>query len=324
MFSALVFSLFATTSVSAQNVYLRPYGTAATVDFCLWETDATDLKTDAVIVAGDVKLSKDEGAEANCSTGAGACVTDEGQCYSVALTATELQAQRVYVAIVDSAVKTWLDKTLVIETYGYDGNAQAGTTTTITLAAAASSSDNYYSKKTRVDITAGTGAGQSACIDTYTGSTRVAYVVPPFVTAPTTASVYELVGDAGCNDASYAASLNANAQIVVLDAVAMSGTGSTNHSQVMLLDGFEPAIAWGYGDYVSGAGATLDMKIQHSADGTNWVDLGVQFDQVGTTDAGSYKKIDGATMRYVRAVSTRAGTTPVYNGTVHVWGRFKN
>lgn len=93
---------------------LRKYGVQTTITFELYETDGTDLKSDAVHALGDTKIMKDEGAEANTSNG----FTDEGQGYSIVLTATEMQAARIVVYVVDQATKAWLDKVLHIETYG--------------------------------------------------------------------------------------------------------------------------------------------------------------------------------------------------------------
>lgn len=114
----LLLSIFLATPVWACEHYSRPYGAATVLDFCLWETDATDLKTDATITAGEVKVSQSEGAEANCTSGTGACVTDEGACYSIALEAAEMDTARLYITIIDTAAKTFLDKCLIVETYG--------------------------------------------------------------------------------------------------------------------------------------------------------------------------------------------------------------
>lgn len=100
----------------ACDVHERPYNTPATVGFCLWERDGTDFKVDAVLVPGDVKITKDEGPETNCATKDGACVGDEGSCYSVSLTASEMQAAAVQVNIIDAAPKAYLDKCLIIRT----------------------------------------------------------------------------------------------------------------------------------------------------------------------------------------------------------------
>lgn len=94
---------------------LRKYNAATTINFELFEVDGVDLRVDAVHVAGDTKIMKDEGAEADTGSG----FVDEGQGYSIALTATEMTAARVVVYVVDlTATKVWLDRTIVIETYG--------------------------------------------------------------------------------------------------------------------------------------------------------------------------------------------------------------
>lgn len=95
--------------------YLRKYGEAATINFELFEVDGVDLRVDAVHVAGDTKIMKNEGAEANTDSG----FVDRGQGYSIAFTGTEMTAARVVVYIVDAATKVWLDRTLIIETYGH-------------------------------------------------------------------------------------------------------------------------------------------------------------------------------------------------------------
>lgn len=101
------------TLVSAETIY-RDYATQTTVLVDLWETDGTDLKTDATFATGDCKVMIDEGAEANCAN----LPTDEGQSYSLVLSAAELTGKRVKVLLVDSATKAWLDRTITIETAG--------------------------------------------------------------------------------------------------------------------------------------------------------------------------------------------------------------
>jgi hypothetical protein len=103
-----------------QGVFLRQYGEQTTIDFELYEADGGDLKTDAVHAAGDSKIMKDEGAEANTTNG----FVDEGQGYSITLTASEMQAARIKVYVADQTnPKVWLDTTVVVETYGH-ANAQ--------------------------------------------------------------------------------------------------------------------------------------------------------------------------------------------------------
>lgn len=99
----------------AQGPFLRKYNAATTINFHLFEIDGVDFRVDAVHAAGDTKIMKDEGAEANTGSG----FVDEGQGYSIALTATEMSAARIVIYIVDqTATKAWLDTALVIESYG--------------------------------------------------------------------------------------------------------------------------------------------------------------------------------------------------------------
>ena len=97
------------------KVILRKYGEATTFNFDLFEIDGIDFKIDAVHVSGDTKLMKNEGAEANTTNG----FTDEGQGYSIVLTATEMEHARGKLYIVDQGTKAWLDTGLIIETYGH-------------------------------------------------------------------------------------------------------------------------------------------------------------------------------------------------------------
>jgi len=99
-----------------QGVHLRKYGESATINFDLFEVDGVDFRVDAVHATGDSTIMKDEGAEANTSN----AFTDEGNGYSIVLTATEMQAARIVLYLVDqTATKAWLDKSIVIETYGH-------------------------------------------------------------------------------------------------------------------------------------------------------------------------------------------------------------
>ena len=99
-----------------QGVQLRKYGVQTTINFELYEVDGIDLRVDAVHAAGDSAIMKDEGAEANTTNGFG----DEGNGYSIVLSATEMQAARIVLYIIDqTTTKVWLDKVIVIETYGH-------------------------------------------------------------------------------------------------------------------------------------------------------------------------------------------------------------
>jgi len=97
-----------------QGVFLREYGVASTLNFDLVEADGINFRVDAVPVSGDSKIMKDEGVEANTAN----LFADEGNGYSLPLTAEELTAARLQIYLIDSATKVWLDKSIVIETYG--------------------------------------------------------------------------------------------------------------------------------------------------------------------------------------------------------------
>ena len=101
---------------------LRKYGAATTFDLHLVKPDGVDFETAATFVAGDLKIMKDEGAEANTAN----LPSDEGVGYSLVLTASEMQAARLVVYLVDqTATKVWLDTAIVVETYG-NASAQHG------------------------------------------------------------------------------------------------------------------------------------------------------------------------------------------------------
>lgn len=99
--------------------FWKPYGVAGTVNFTLYKVDGIDFRTDAVFVAGDMQISKDEGAAVNVTN----LPVDRGNFYSWAYTASEATARRLMVTMIDSATKVWLDDDIVIETYG---NGSAG------------------------------------------------------------------------------------------------------------------------------------------------------------------------------------------------------
>jgi hypothetical protein len=80
--------------------------------------------------------------------------------------------------------------TLTASTTHHDsGTAQAGTSTTITLKATASATDDIYNGM-YVNITGGTGSGQTRLIEDYNGTTKVATVGEAFTVTPDGTSTY--------------------------------------------------------------------------------------------------------------------------------------
>lgn len=72
------------------------------------------------------------------------------------------------------------------------GTAQAGGASTITLDSGASATNNFYQNQI-VYLYSGTGAGQSAIITSYVGSTKVATIVGTWATNPSSSSKFLLL-----------------------------------------------------------------------------------------------------------------------------------
>jgi hypothetical protein len=102
---------------------LYKYNTAATIVFPLVKVNTTDLagSGDYTYAAGDIKISKDGGAAANPTNSPSTLTMGNGTLWTLALTATEMQAKQIVVTIVDAATKAVQDQVIVLETYG-DGN----------------------------------------------------------------------------------------------------------------------------------------------------------------------------------------------------------
>lgn len=119
-----------------QGVHLRKYGVETTIDFELYEVDGVNLRTDWVPAAADCEVMKDGGASTQCTNTA----TDEGSTYSIVLTATEMEAARLVLKVVDAATKVFLDKVIIIETYGH---ASAMHAFDLDTASSAQTGDSY-------------------------------------------------------------------------------------------------------------------------------------------------------------------------------------
>lgn len=175
------------------------YGRPLTIDFELWQTDGTDFQTGAVHAAGDTVILRDEAAEVSTTNG----FVDEGTGYSIALTATEMEAARIKLYIVDQGAKVWLDKAIRVLTHSHPlafdprgvmaaGTAQAGAIGSITLAASESTTNDIFAGGV-VEIVDGTGSGQTPrVIEAYDGTTKVATISPDWVIAPDATSVYRV------------------------------------------------------------------------------------------------------------------------------------
>lgn len=102
------------------SALLREYGVATTIVFPLIKAGSNDfaVSADYTPVAGDVKISKDEGAAANTTTTTPTALTmGNGAVWTLALTATEMQAARITVTIIDATTKAVNDQAILIETF---------------------------------------------------------------------------------------------------------------------------------------------------------------------------------------------------------------
>lgn len=154
--------------MAAVQTLLRRYGVATTINFPL--TDAGTLNFantgDFTPVAADTQISKDEAAFANT----GSTPAPEGQgMWSLALTATEMQAARIMITVVDAATKAVEDQAIVIETYGnllaqqnfslhLQGTADSGTSTTMVDASRTEASSEFF-RGMGIYFTSGNNAG---------------------------------------------------------------------------------------------------------------------------------------------------------------------
>jgi hypothetical protein len=98
-------------------------------------------------------------------------------------------------------------------------------------------------------------------------------------------------------------------------------TATTNSSAFFMPQNYSGLIFRQTATINSGTSPTLDTKIQHSQDGTTWVDLpNVSFTQVTTGSSAEDLHIDLTKIKTgprIRAVMTLGGTTP--NVTVAVY-----
>jgi hypothetical protein len=100
--------------------FLRKYNTATHVYVPIVKRAVVDfaVSADWTPAAGDVKISKDGGAAANVTNLPTAITMGNGAVWDFSLTATEMQAAKIVVTIVDSATKAVEDQCFDIVTFG--------------------------------------------------------------------------------------------------------------------------------------------------------------------------------------------------------------
>lgn len=161
--------------------------------------DATDTNTDGLIgykatatatdpadgFCGQVVEFDPRGATPTSATVAAAVMDEALSGHTTAGTAGKA------ISDIDAHTDTEI-ASILAATVARSGTAQAGGASTITLDSGASASDNFYAGAI-VILTSGTGAGQIRTILSYVGSTKVATVSRPWVTNPSSSSVFSLV-----------------------------------------------------------------------------------------------------------------------------------
>lgn len=97
-----------------------PYGASFTFTVPIIKRAAADyaVSADWTPATGDVTVKKDNGSPANIGTLPTAVVHGNTALWSFTLTATEMQASRVYVVVSDASVKAVEDQNIIIETIG--------------------------------------------------------------------------------------------------------------------------------------------------------------------------------------------------------------
>lgn len=211
------------------EVWQARYGVAETFNFKLYNADGT-LDVDEADGGTEVSLSCNEGAETTATND----FVDEGTFYSIALTATEMQCERIAVVIAATTTEVFFVQTsgnasAMTPTYEVNvasvtsgaieaadftltaafpalgivdsGTAQAATGTTLQLRSAAAFADDELIGATIVITGGSAGVGQARTITDYVSSTDTA-TVATWTTTPTGTITYTVFGTAASSGGS--------------------------------------------------------------------------------------------------------------------------
>ncbi len=167
------------------------YGVAKTFHFKLYNADGT-LDVDEADSGTEVSLSCDQGAETTATND----FVDEGNFYSIAITAAEMSCRNIAVVIAATTTEVFFIQTDSKPGVIAQGTAQSVTGTTLVLAAAtAFTTDSDIVGATCIITSASTGAGQSRTVTAYVTATDTA-TVATWTTTPTGTIAYECHGTA--------------------------------------------------------------------------------------------------------------------------------
>lgn len=97
------------------QIYLRKYGTSASIDFDLYSTDGSLILTSAAFASGSCVISLDDGSAVNSLNIP--IVSNNG--FKLNLTLDELTCKSLHIKIKDTNINnSWLDTGMIVETYG--------------------------------------------------------------------------------------------------------------------------------------------------------------------------------------------------------------
>jgi hypothetical protein len=274
-------------------------GSAYSFEVALVDQADTDFyKTNPTLAAGDVKVSKDGGSFTNIASLPTAI--DAGAVLTVALTGTEMTADRVAVLFHDVAGSEWQDLLVQVETDTqqltslvddvWDEVLTAATHNVATSAgrrlravgslvireetaqgpgtgnnqiqldAAASAVDGAYDPAIVV-IVSGTGVGQSRLVLEYAGATKTATVDRDWKVNPAADSEYQIVADVGREHVNEGLARAGTSTTIRLNALASATDDEYNGQVVFIRSGTGQDQARRISDY---DGATQNATVHHA------------------------------------------------------------
>lgn len=99
---------------------LRKYGVQTDFYFPLIKVGGNNfaVSADYTHSSGDVKISKDGGAAATATNSPSAITMGNGAMWKLTLTATEMQAAKIVITLIDASTKAVEDQMIIVDTYG--------------------------------------------------------------------------------------------------------------------------------------------------------------------------------------------------------------
>lgn len=158
------------------------------------QADPRLFQANPTLASGDVKISKDGGAEANLNT-LPTVTPASGRHVKVTVSATEMDADNVKVVFSDAAGAEWCDLSLSIQpsSLGYTGTVNDASATTTSFKTTLGQADNFHNGAF-VLFTDGALQGQSRKISTFANTNGVVTVATAFTSAPANSDPFIILG----------------------------------------------------------------------------------------------------------------------------------